>query len=141
MIEGIVSYFSLRPAADSVLPNQNIRSSNLTLLDGKKALKPNFQHAIKKDKKGQNPASILLRVLYKHLVSLVEQNAVLVDEAMHKDFTFDNLIKYIGEQAKFKTDGSGIAIACKLINKALRGLNLIPKKTMDNEEVLTVKLI
>jgi len=42
MIEGIVSYFSLRPAADSVLPNQNIRSSNLILLDGKKALKPNF---------------------------------------------------------------------------------------------------
>ena len=32
-------------------------------------------------------------------------------------------------------------IACQLIRKALKGLRLIPKKSMDHDELLTIKLI
>ena len=139
MVESMAVYFSIRPAADPALPDEITK--NLMLQNGQKVLKANFQHFIKKDKKGQNSASVLLRVLYKHLISLVEQNAVLVDEAIHKDLTFDRLITYIRDQARFKSDGSGILIACQLIKKTLRGLSLITKSGMDDDERLTIKLI
>ena len=55
---------------------------------------------------------MLLQVLYKHLISLVEQNVILIDGAMHGDLTFDKLLVYIKEGAKLNLDGSGIIIAC-----------------------------
>ena len=49
----------------------------------------NYQHPIKKDKKGQNPAPMLLRVLYKHLMSLIEQKAIVLEEKLQKEQSFD----------------------------------------------------
>ena len=45
-----------------------------TMVDGeyKLALVNNFKQLIKKDKKGNNPAKLLLKVLYKHLIQLVQ---------------------------------------------------------------------
>jgi len=60
---------------------------------------------------------------------------------MQGDLTFDKLVDYIKDSAKFKEDGSGIVIACQLMRKALKGLRLIPKKSMDEDERLTIKLI
>ena len=40
--------------------------------DGKLALLNSFKHPIKKDKNGNNPATMLLQVLYKHLISLIQ---------------------------------------------------------------------
>ena len=84
---------------------------------------------------------MLLQVLYKHLISLIQQNAVLVDEKMHGKLTFDLLINYIKENARFNEDSSGIVIACQLMKKALRGLRLIPKKGMAEQRRLYIKLI
>ena len=83
------------------------------------ALTNDFEHPIKKDKNGNNPAKLLLKVLYKHLIQLVQHNAfdsfsltdgkvydkemknnekiryynnVLVDEGMRKELRFDQLI-------------------------------------------------
>jgi len=67
----MVNYFPVRPT-DPDQAAQMAKRKNFFTQDGKQVLKPNFLYPIKKDKKGQNPASMLLRVLYKHLISLVE---------------------------------------------------------------------
>lgn len=105
-------------------------------------LNPKFTHAIKPDKKGKNPAAMLLRILYKQLVQMLCQNTVLLNETLAGgDMSFDNLLDLIRKRAQSSEDGSGVVIACQLMKKALKGLRLITRTRMIPEEKLKVKLV
>ena len=85
----IAKYFPLIPEDEqkaSELANRQVVTIDE---NNRTCLKRDWRHGIRKDKKGKNPAVMLLQVLYKHLISLIEQNAVLVDERIHKTHTFD----------------------------------------------------
>ena len=85
---------------------------------------------------------MLLRVLYKHLIFMVEQGAVLVvDVDLHSKLGFDQLVDYIKVNSRQHKDSSGIAISCQIIRKALRGLRLMPKSSMSEEEKTTIRLV
>ena len=79
MLENLANHF---PADNAAVMDVSFTGSLALIIEnGKlKKLPKNFSHPIKKDKRGLNPAPMLIRVLYKHLIQLLEQNAVLVDE-------------------------------------------------------------
>ena len=69
LVLGLTQHFSLENS-DLGAANRNIdRGSEVVVTNG--ILNPHFNHAIKPDKKGKNPASMLLKVLYKQLVYLM----------------------------------------------------------------------
>ena len=84
---------------------------------------------------------MLLRVLYKHIMSLIDQNAIVLNEQLCKHYRFDELIEIIRQKFSFNQDGSGVVIACQLIKKALQGLRLVPRKNMSEKQKVGVRLI
>ena len=80
-------------------------------------------------------------MLYKQLIWLVGQNASLVDEALHGGLTLDAILDSLQAGARNNEDGSGVFIACQIMKKVLRGLRLVVKPSMSQEEQLAIRLI
>ena len=109
-----------------------------------------FKHPIKLDKKGQNPASLLIKVLYKHLLKLLDENAVQLIDRLHGEMRLDQIMDEISadqnRHASFGVgeghdQGASVKISCQLIKKALKGLRLVPKKKMADGEKQIIKLM